>query len=108
MQDFGRRVSLDARKQPSMPSRFQALATALLITLALAAGVRPQAIQTPPVRAASAEADFVGATACASCHQRMHETWKSGRHSRMVQPATAASVIGDFSKAAVTLRGSRY
>src|SRR4051812_19486258 len=91
-----------------MPTRFQALATALLINLALAAGVRPQAIQTPSVRAAAADADFVGATACASCHQRMHETWKSGRHSRMVQPATTASVIGDFSKGAVTLRGSRY
>src|SRR3954471_5293817 len=108
MQNFGRRVSLGARKQPSMPSRFQALATALLISLALAAGVRPQEVQTPPVRAAGADAGFVGATACASCHQRMHETWKSGRHSRMVQPASTASVIGDFSKGAVTLRGSRY
>ena len=91
-----------------MPSRFQVIATALLLSLAWAVRVRPQTVHTPTVQATGAEAAFVGATACASCHQRMHETWKSGRHSRMVQPATNASVIGDFSKGPVTLRGSRY
>ena len=91
-----------------MPSRFQAIATALLISLVWAVRVRPQEVHAPPVQATGAETDFVGATACASCHQRMHETWKSGRHSRMVQPATNASVVGDFSKGTVTLRGSRY
>jgi len=50
----------------------------------------------------------VGAQACASCHPRMHDTWKSGRHSKMLQPATPSSVTGDFSKSAVTLRGDRY
>ena len=91
-----------------MPSRFQVIATALLLSLGWAVRVRPQTVQTPTVQATGAEPAFVGATACASCHQRMHETWKSGRHSRMVQPATNASVIGDFSKGPVTLRGSRY
>jgi predicted CXXCH cytochrome family protein len=96
-----------------MLSRFQVIATALLLSLAWAARVRPQAVhtptgQSPTVRAAAAESAFVGAAACASCHQGIHETWISGRHSKMVQPATSASVIGDFSKGSVTLRGSRY
>ena len=93
--------------QLSRLSRFLAIATALLLSLAWAARARPQAVPAHVV-APTAGATVVGATACAACHQRMHETWKSGRHSRMVQPATNASVIGDFSKGRVTLRGGRY
>ena len=51
---------------------------------------------------------YVGARACAHCHASIHETWTSGRHSRMIQPATAATVEGDFSKGAITLRGHEY
>jgi len=78
-----------------MPSRFAFLATALLLSLAWAA--RPHA-----------RSSRVGASACASCHTRIHDSWKKGRHSKMVQPATPASVIGDFSKGGVTLRGKNY
>jgi hypothetical protein len=80
-----------------MPRRFSMLAAALLLSLAWATRARPQAVPSP-----------VGAAACAPCHTRIHDTWKSGRHSKMAQPATRASVIGDFSKGRVTLRGSRY
>jgi predicted CXXCH cytochrome family protein len=38
----------------------------------------------------------------------MHDTWTSGRHSRMVQPATNASVKGEFSQSDITLRGVPY
>ena len=48
---------------------------------------------------------FVGAQACAACHQQIHADWKGARHSKMMQPATPASVIGDFSKDSVTLQG---
>jgi predicted CXXCH cytochrome family protein len=51
---------------------------------------------------------FVGAQACASCHQPMHDTWSRGRHSKMIQPATAASVVGDFSRGSVTLHGRSF
>src|SRR5438552_12107528 len=51
---------------------------------------------------------FVGAQACASCHQAMHDTWSRGRHSKMIQPATAASVVGDFSRRSVTLHGRSF
>lgn len=51
---------------------------------------------------------YVGAQACAACHGRIHDTWKAGRHSKMIQPATTGTVKGDFSTGIVTLRGSRY
>jgi predicted CXXCH cytochrome family protein len=61
---------------------------------------QPSASSLPPV--------FVGAQACAPCHQQMHDSWLSGRHSKMLQPATVSSVIGDFSKGSVTLHGNRF
>jgi len=51
---------------------------------------------------------FVGAQACAACHAKMHDTWLRGRHSRMLQPAGAASVVGDFSQANITLHGRQF
>jgi len=51
---------------------------------------------------------FVGAATCQSCHREEHDTWKSGRHSKMLQPATPAAVKGDFSNESVTLKGQRY
>jgi predicted CXXCH cytochrome family protein len=53
-------------------------------------------------------ATFVGAKACASCHQDMHDTWSGGRHSKMLQPATASSVVGDFAKGSAVLHGNRF
>ena len=57
---------------------------------------------------APSTATFVGAKACASCHQDMHDTWSGGRHSKMLQPATASSVVGDFAKGSAVLHGNRF
>jgi predicted CXXCH cytochrome family protein len=54
------------------------------------------------------QATPVGAQACAACHQEVHDTWKSGRHSKMLQPAAAASVKGDFSQSRITLHARPY
>ena len=51
---------------------------------------------------------YVGAQACAACHTQMHETWTRGRHSRMLQPAGASTVVGDFSKSSVVLHGRPF
>ncbi len=51
---------------------------------------------------------YAGAVACAACHANEVHTWTSSRHSKMVQPATPAGVVGDFARQAVTLRGSVY
>ncbi len=77
-----------------------ALAAALLAP-ALGAGGRARA-QAAPTPA------FVGAKTCAECHARVSHRWRNGRHSKMAQPATAASVKGDFAKGEITLRGERY
>jgi predicted CXXCH cytochrome family protein len=61
----------------------------------------------PPI-AAARDATPVGAQACAACHQQIHAAWKSGRHSRMIQSATDASVTGDFAQSKVTLHGRPY
>ena len=50
----------------------------------------------------------VGAAACASCHRDEHEAWTRGRHSRMIQPARAATALGDFSQTRLTLHGKPY
>ena len=91
-----------------MPGRrFTAVAILVVLTLAWAAHARIGATQPAAVNAESPRA-FVGAQACARCHQQIHETWKSGRHSKMLQLPTMASVKGDFSKGSVTLRGARF
>ena len=61
-----------------------------------------------PPRYAAAGPSYVGAAACAKCHAEIHSEWSHSRHSKMVQPATTASVQGDFSRGAVQLRGKPY
>jgi predicted CXXCH cytochrome family protein len=60
-----------------------------------------------PAPALGTERTFIGAKVCASCHAAVHDTWQSGRHSKMLQPATAQSVKGRFS-GVISLRGKRY
>ena len=81
------------------------LATAAAACLLWLVGIRVAG--TAPSRATQAAA-YAGAQACAACHTEVHETWLGGRHSRMLQPATASSVIGDFSKPSVVLHGNRF
>jgi predicted CXXCH cytochrome family protein len=78
------------------------VAAAALIAAAGAARSPLEAEAPPPA------ASYVGAARCGSCHAAMHARWKAGRHSRMLQPATALSVRGDFDVGTVTLRGQRY
>ncbi len=74
---------------------------------------RGHAVQTPPaptpaVQPARQDPTFVGSAPCAKCHESMHRKWSGARHSKMLQPATTASVLGDFSQGNVTLRGTRF
>ena len=92
--------------------------------LALAAGVWCAALTAAALRAAAAvdqtvshvqpAPDFtpalptVAAATCAECHPATHRRWAGARHSKMLQPASAASVLGDFSAGAVALRGAIF
>ena len=85
---------------------FSVAALALCLAIVWSARIptqgQPAGGQTPK------GATLVGASVCATCHQDVHDGWKSGRHSKMIQPASAASVEGDFSKTRITLRGQPF
>jgi predicted CXXCH cytochrome family protein len=51
---------------------------------------------------------YVGAAACARCHEEIHRAWSGARHGRMLQPATPSAVLGDFRRGAIVLRGSSF
>jgi predicted CXXCH cytochrome family protein len=57
---------------------------------------------------AAGGATYVGAAACTKCHAEEARKWAGSRHSKMLQPATAASVKGDFGRGAIQLRGLAY
>jgi len=78
---------------------------AVAATLCVFLLVRTPRAGTPQSPAAPA---FVGARACATCHQDMHDTWSGGRHSKMLQRATASSVVGDFARGSTVLHGNRF
>lgn len=77
--------------------------TVALLTLALCAGRGLRAQAGPP-----GPAQYLGARACAECHKDLSAEWHRGRHSKMFQPATADSVVGDFGRGELRLRGQRY
>ena len=51
---------------------------------------------------------YAGAKSCTPCHAAAAHAWSTSRHSKMIQAATATSVLGDFSRGQVTLRNSPY
>jgi predicted CXXCH cytochrome family protein len=74
---------------------------AALVAAATPHGQRPPPLQPPPSSA-------VAASTCAECHPAMHRQWAGARHSKMLQPASPVSVLGDFSAGVVSLRGARF
>jgi tetratricopeptide (TPR) repeat protein len=76
---------------------FAARSLGVLLFLAVAA----------PLEAQSG-AGYVGAEACAKCHTAASQEWAASRHAKMMQPASARSVQGDFEQARVALRGSTF
>ena len=73
-------------------------AWALMTVLLLVACEQRRA--DPP--AAAAPAAFVGSAACAGCHDEQYRRWQGSHHERAMQPATAATVLGDFGDARLT------
>jgi len=39
---------------------------------------------------------YAGAAVCAACHAEEHEGWSRSHHARAMEPATQATVLGDF------------
>jgi len=86
---------------------FSATVLVLLLLVVWQGRTRTQSASPQPGEAAH-KATYVGAKACAKCHQDVYDSWKSARHSKMIQPATPASVEADFSRSSITLRGRTY
>jgi tetratricopeptide (TPR) repeat protein len=53
----------------------------------------------------TAAAQFVGVKVCAGCHQGEFKLWTGSHHQLAMQPATDATVLGDFNGAALTYHG---
>ena len=58
--------------------------------------------QRAPTAAESQRHGFVGSATCAQCHAAQAALWHGSDHQRAMQPATPATVLGDFSGASVT------
>jgi len=80
----------------------------IALSVALAWSVRTPTHGQGEGTPTAGEPTLVGARVCATCHQDVHDSWTSARHSKMIQPATAASVEGDFSKTRITLHGKPF
>ncbi len=98
---------------PWRVSRAVALGAAVaLAALAVAAGAwwlqsgRPVSVPWaggfPPSRP---PASYVGHAACGQCHQQAEQNWRGSHHDLAMQPATDASVAGDFNNARFTYAG---
>jgi tetratricopeptide (TPR) repeat protein len=53
---------------------------------------------------AAADLEYVGRTACASCHAEQVERWSGSHHDLAMQEATSQSVLADFDDVAFTHR----
>lgn len=72
----------------------------------------PAAAANPPtetVRAAETAAPgYAGTQTCLECHAETSARWRGSDHDLAMQPATAASVLGDFSASDVVLDGQTW
>src|SRR5262245_31338777 len=77
-------------------------AFAIIVSAALWIGVR-RARRAPPLPVAQApSATFADESQCVRCHAGEAAAWRGSHHDLAMQPATDATVLGDFSGASVT------
>jgi hypothetical protein len=71
---------------------------AIVVALALVGRVAAHAEEPP---------SFVGAPACVGCHTAEFDAWRGSHNALAMQPASAATVLGDFARAQFEHFGSR-
>jgi Tfp pilus assembly protein PilF len=79
----------------SPPRRWTVLLIALLTVVGHSVGPGGSAL------ADGAAATFVGGQVCSGCHAEEAARWKGSHHAQAMQPATPATVLGDFADARV-------
>lgn len=62
-------------------------------------------LPTAPPAVVPSGSNFVGAQACAQCHQTEYRAWWDSQHAKAMQPASGESVLGDFRDAAFSYAG---
>jgi len=70
-----------------------------LVSLSAPASV--QLDQVSPQGPAPIGPEYVGASVCASCHEKQYQQWQQSHHFQSMQPATSEFVLGDFHEARV-------
>jgi predicted CXXCH cytochrome family protein len=65
-------------------------------------------LSTTMALCAHAKSDYVGNAACTRCHATAARDWSVSLHRRILQPATANSVQGNFTQGKVVLQGATY
>jgi tetratricopeptide (TPR) repeat protein len=91
-------------QRPSRPKRLALWLPALAAAggiMACDAGEAPESADPPPPPAAigPAEPTFVTSAACERCHPEQQKQWTGSHHDLAMQPATEATVLGDFGDA---------
>lgn len=51
---------------------------------------------------------FTGSARCASCHRQEYDAWRTSQHSKAMQPATPANVLGRFDGSRLVSGGASY
>jgi len=89
---------------PSALPRLAALALSLLAFCGCARDSQPQP-HSLALPANTAVATYVGSAQCVTCHAAQADSWRTSHHALAMQPATAATVVGDFADATFTKDG---
>ena len=71
----------------------------LFCLLAIGVSLTPAAVQ------ADTAASFVGSDQCQGCHRSEYDAWQGSHHQLAMQPATDATVLGDFNSAEFKYHG---
>jgi predicted CXXCH cytochrome family protein len=66
---------------------------------------RPWAAWLAGAAASAPPASYVGRQQCAECHEKAEQAWRGSHHDLAMQPATNATVAGDFNNARFTYAG---
>jgi tetratricopeptide (TPR) repeat protein len=78
---------------------------ALLLAGLLLAIVASRAMLAGRQPSSAGEPQFVGSASCAGCHRVEHGAWLASQHGRAMQPATEATVRGDFQETTFAYAG---
>lgn len=85
-----------------MPANRLSSRPIFLAALGLLAWLAPLRAIAAPAASPSSHDAYTGSATCRPCHLAEYAAWKGSDHERAMQPATDATVLGDFCNASLT------